>query len=80
MTDSAQPRVTDADAAATVDALRLLADRPNQSQWQLSQALGLSLGESHQHSHRHTPVGRLASKGHITAIRLARSRVAARID
>lgn len=37
----------DADAAAALDALRLLAERPELSQRQLSQELGLSLGKTH---------------------------------
>jgi EPS-associated MarR family transcriptional regulator len=37
----------DADTAATLDALRVLAGRPEVSQRQLSQALGLSLGKTH---------------------------------
>ena len=36
----------DPDAAATLDALRLLADRPDLSQRQLSHALRLSLGKT----------------------------------
>lgn len=37
----------DADTAVTLDALRVLADRPELSQRQLSQELGLSLGKTH---------------------------------
>lgn len=37
----------DAETAITLDALRLLAERPELSQRQLSQALGLSLGKTH---------------------------------
>jgi EPS-associated MarR family transcriptional regulator len=37
----------DADDAATLDALRLLASRPDLSQRQLSRELGLSLGKTH---------------------------------
>ena len=47
MNPSAQSSISDADAVATLDALRLLADRPELSQRQLSQALGLSLGKTH---------------------------------
>ena len=39
--------VSDSDAAATLDTLRLLSDRPELSQRQLSLALGLSLGKTH---------------------------------
>lgn len=39
--------ITDSDAAATLEALRLLAERPDLSQRQLSKALGLSLGKTH---------------------------------
>jgi len=38
---------TDADASATLHALRLLANRPALSQRQLSRELGLSLGKTH---------------------------------
>ena len=38
---------SDADDAATLNALRLLAERPDLSQRQLSQELGLSLGKAH---------------------------------
>ncbi|WP_219851766.1 MarR family EPS-associated transcriptional regulator [Methylibium rhizosphaerae] len=41
------PSAVDPDAAATLDALRLLAERPEMSQRQLSQELGLSLGKTH---------------------------------
>ena len=44
---SATPDVTDSDAAATLEALRLLTERPDLSQRQLSKALGLSLGKTH---------------------------------
>ena len=47
MSSSTQSPVSDADAAATLDALRLLADRPELSQRQLSRELGLSLGKTH---------------------------------
>jgi EPS-associated MarR family transcriptional regulator len=43
--DSSSP--TDADTAASLQALRLLAEQPELSQRQLSQALGLSLGKTH---------------------------------
>ncbi|WP_280154598.1 MarR family EPS-associated transcriptional regulator [Piscinibacter sp. XHJ-5] len=45
MTDD--PTSSAADAAATLEALRLLAARPELSQRQLSQELGLSLGKTH---------------------------------
>jgi EPS-associated MarR family transcriptional regulator len=41
------PSPTDADTAASLEALRLLAEQPELSQRQLSQALGLSLGKTH---------------------------------
>lgn len=44
---SLPPTLNDAEAAVTLDALRLLAERPELSQRQLSQALGLSLGKTH---------------------------------
>ncbi len=47
MNPSAQTSIFDADTAATLGAMRLLADRPELSQRQLSQALGLSLGKTH---------------------------------
>ena len=47
MNEPAPPLQTDADAAATLNALRLLAAQPTLSQRQLSQALGLSLGKTH---------------------------------
>lgn len=47
MNDPAQPLITDADAAAKLDVLRLLADHPNLSQRLLAQALGMSLGKTH---------------------------------
>ena len=45
MSSSAQTSISD--TAAPLEALRLLADRPDLSQRQLSQALGLSLGKTH---------------------------------
>jgi EPS-associated MarR family transcriptional regulator len=42
-----QPVSADTDAAAMLEALRLLAARPELSQRQLSRALGLSLGKTH---------------------------------
>ena len=47
MTRPAELSIADADAAVTLDAMRLLAARPELSQRQLSQALGLSLGKTH---------------------------------
>ena len=47
MGSSTQSPVSDADAAAVLDTLRLLADRPELSQRQLSRELGLSLGKTH---------------------------------
>lgn len=44
---SATSPASDAEASATLNALRLLADRPELSQRQLSQAMGLSLGKTH---------------------------------
>jgi len=41
------PSTTDADAAAMLEVLRLLAEQPDLSQRQLSVALGLSLGKTH---------------------------------
>ena len=41
------PTGPDAGTAATLDALRLLAARPELSQRELSQALGISLGKTH---------------------------------
>jgi EPS-associated MarR family transcriptional regulator len=41
------PLRSDADVAAMLDALRLLAARPELSQRQLSEAMGLSLGKTH---------------------------------
>lgn len=41
------PTLNDAETAITLDALRLLAEQPELSQRQLSQALGLSLGKTH---------------------------------
>jgi EPS-associated MarR family transcriptional regulator len=45
MTDD--PITSSADAASTLQALRLLAARPDLSQRQLSRELGLSLGKTH---------------------------------
>jgi hypothetical protein len=42
MSSPASPSSTDADTAASLEALRLLAERPELSQRQLSQALGLT--------------------------------------
>ncbi len=47
MKATAPASIPEADAAASLQALRLLADRPDLSQRQLSQALGLSLGKTH---------------------------------
>ena len=47
MNTASQTPISDADASATLDALRLLSDRPELSQRQLSEALGLSLGKTH---------------------------------
>lgn len=47
MTLPLPPTLNDAETAVTLDALRLLAERPELSQRQLSQALGLSLGKTH---------------------------------
>ena len=47
MTQPPPSASNDADAAAALDALRLLAERPELSQRQLSQELGLSLGKTH---------------------------------
>ena len=47
MSQAAQTSIPDTDAAATLGVLRLLADRPDLSQRQLSLALGLSLGKTH---------------------------------
>lgn len=47
MPSSAPPSLSDADTATSLEALRLLAQRPELSQRQLSQALGLSLGKTH---------------------------------
>ena len=44
---SAQASVSDTKTDAMLDALRLLADRPDMSQRQLSRELGLSLGKTH---------------------------------
>jgi EPS-associated MarR family transcriptional regulator len=41
------PAAIDADTAAALEALRVLAARPELSQRQLSRALGLSLGKTH---------------------------------
>lgn len=45
--DTPPALVTDRDAAATLETLRLLAGRQDLSQRQLSRALGLSLGKTH---------------------------------
>lgn len=47
MSQPAQSPISDADAAATLEALRVLSAHPELSQRQLSQALGLSLGKTH---------------------------------
>jgi len=47
MNPIASPPATDADTAAALEALRLLAARPELSQRQLSRGLGLSLGKTH---------------------------------
>jgi EPS-associated MarR family transcriptional regulator len=47
MNSSSQSSISDADAAASLEALRLLAEQPELSQRQLSRALGLSLGKTH---------------------------------
>ena len=47
MSQPAPPPTSDADAAATLEALRVLAAQPDLSQRQLSRALGLSLGKTH---------------------------------
>ena len=47
MKSAEPPLPSDADLAATLDALRLLAGRPDLSQRQLSRAMGLSLGKTH---------------------------------
>ena len=47
MSPAAQASDSDTDTAAALGALRLLAERPELSQRQLSQALGLSLGKTH---------------------------------
>ena len=44
---SAQSTMTDAKAAASLDALRVLAEQPDLSQRELSVRLGLSLGKTH---------------------------------
>src|SRR5262245_35120678 len=41
------PKTRDLDTAATLEALRVLAGRPELSQRQLSKALGVSLGKTH---------------------------------
>lgn len=41
------PAISEADSAATLETLRLLAVRPELSQRQLSKELGLSLGKTH---------------------------------
>ena len=45
--DTVADSAIDTDAAASLDALRLLAERPELSQRELSRALGLSLGKTH---------------------------------
>lgn len=57
----------DPDAAFKLDALRLLAERPDLSQRQLSQALGLSLGKTHYILHA------LLDKGLVKIENFARS-------
>jgi len=47
MPTSSTPVIADGDTAASLETLRLLAERPELSQRQLSQALGLSLGKTH---------------------------------
>lgn len=47
MTPPSTSAPSDTHAAAKLDALRLLAERPDLSQRQLSQKLGLSLGKTH---------------------------------
>ena len=47
MSSSTPPLISDADAAASLETLRLLAEQPELSQRQLSRALGLSLGKTH---------------------------------
>lgn len=47
MTQPSSLTPNDADAAVMLEAMRLLAERPELSQRQLSQALGLSLGKTH---------------------------------
>lgn len=47
MNSSSHSAISDADAAASLEALRLLAEQPELSQRQLSRALGLSLGKTH---------------------------------
>lgn len=47
MSQPPQSPISDADAAATLEALRVLSAHPESSQRQLSQALGLSLGKTH---------------------------------
>jgi len=47
MPTSLKPATADGDTAAALETLRLLAERPELSQRQLSQALGLSLGKTH---------------------------------
>jgi EPS-associated MarR family transcriptional regulator len=41
------PRLADADTARVLAAMRLLAERPDLSQRELSRALGISLGKTH---------------------------------
>lgn len=47
MPPSVSSSPADADSAASLEALRLLAQRPELSQRELSRALGLSLGKTH---------------------------------
>lgn len=47
MDSSSPPLISDADAAASLEALRVLAEQPELSQRELSRALGLSLGKTH---------------------------------
>ena len=47
MTPSTAHSASDGDTALSLEALRVLADRPELSQRELSRALGLSLGKTH---------------------------------
>lgn len=47
MIASTTTHTVDAEVSATLETLRVLADRPDLTQRQLSQALGLSLGKTH---------------------------------